>query len=29
VQTLVLDGGAPMFKAKYRYVDDAGIEGTG
>jgi hypothetical protein len=29
VQTLVLDGGAPSFKAKYHYLDDAGVEHHG
>lgn len=30
VQTLVLDdGGAPTFKAKYHYLDDAGVEHDG
>ena len=29
VQTLVLGEGSPMFKAKYRYVDDTGVERHG
>ena len=29
VQTLVLGDGSPMFKAKYRYADDAGLEHNG
>jgi hypothetical protein len=29
VQTLLLGEGSPSFKAKYRYVDDAGVEHLG